>query len=184
MKGRRNSWCPVILVGHFNCGLRWRTPGRGLNTHISGVKADIILCTALLITSIILRDCFEGYEWGTFSERPSAAALEVCSQVFMRCKVSYYSLQALSCFSWGQGILSKPQRKILVYRFLWLEKCTSNWPIPSFGFERLSWKAKLPNTALRGFYTLHANRGMKCYSGFQSRSFNPGKNNKLTSSLH
>ncbi len=182
MKGRRNSWCPVILVGHFNSSLRWRTHGRGLNTHISGVKADIILCTSLLLTSIILRDCFEGCEWGTFSERPSAAALEVCSQVFMRCKVSYYSLQPLSCLSWGRGILSKPQRKILVYGFLWLEKCTCNWPIPSFGLDRLSRKAMLPNTALRGFYTEHANTGLKCFGGFQRQSHNLGKNNWLTPS--
>ncbi len=34
--------------------------GRGTNIHNSGKRADIILCTALLITSIIHRDYFEG----------------------------------------------------------------------------------------------------------------------------
>lgn len=54
---------------------------KGLNTHVSGVKADIILSTTLPITPIIPGDCFER---GAFSERPSAAALKVCSQVFLR----------------------------------------------------------------------------------------------------
>ncbi|TNN42396.1 hypothetical protein EYF80_047436 [Liparis tanakae] len=48
--------------------------GKGLNTHVSDVKADIILSTTLPITPIIIGDCFER---GTSSERPSAATLKI-----------------------------------------------------------------------------------------------------------
>lgn len=85
------------------------------------------------------------------SEETSAAALEVWSQVFMRCEENRYSPQPFSCLSWGWGILFKPQRKILVYEVLWLEKCRWNWPIPPFSWGKLSQKVLLLNTALHGW---------------------------------
>lgn len=108
---------------------------RRLNRHISGVKADLTLGAALLSSSIILRDFFECCKWGTFRERPSPA-LDVCSQDFMRWKKSFIPLDPLPDSQEAKEFFSKPQRKTLVYGFLWLEKCTCSWPFP------LSWLGK------------------------------------------
>ena len=68
------------------------------------------------------------------------ALLEVWSQVFMRCEVNRDPHRSNPSPAIGRGILFKPQRKIHVYVVLWLEKCTWNWPIPSFGWQKLSWR--------------------------------------------
>lgn len=70
------------------------------------------------------------------------------------------------------------QRKILVCGFLWLEKCTWNWPIASFFFAEKSWAGRRCCQILHlmvGFCTVHAHRWLKHYGWFQSRRHNPGK---------
>lgn len=88
-------------------------------------------------------------------EGPSARGLQQqhsrCAKVFMRCKVSYYSLQPLQLpFLRAKEFSLNPKEKYMSMDFYDLKSVLAIDLSPFLALKKPSWKALLPNTALYG----------------------------------